>query len=813
MTDQSVPLDQYEEGRYSENLHYERNRQDGDDNNKDRRNSGGANGWNHSRFLLSRTDREAILIEWGVPFHEMIDAIRINVKIKNQRRRTVHAIGKYDRFEEMMEQTASTLKRKLKMSKNNNSNTSTAVKEEQKTASNNTQRRKQNANHPKRGTTSSSLDGFGSDNSVEGGSSAISASSSSSFTSRLGFLPSVRSRAQTTTANSEVNDLSTYTSSQTNGLDGTSTAAVRCESPSKKELTSSSIPRITSLPDCEVIMSRSIPTNDISMSNIQNTPHRRRIRSHSLDHVRDNSHVPQTDIGVATSTGIPEMVQLQRTLSIESILTMDVRLMSDPNISRYVDDEDAYDEYLQDDDDDDDESTVQFDEACDSDAAEIDETPAAHNNELSDNERDLDDTSVQETECLGDEDDMTMTSAFMREFSELMVGDGHPSAFQKTVQPISKPESPRMMRETVTEIPPPENDSSPALLAIDRNVVTPENYELALEINVNINDEYISESFIGEEYGEIHLEQFEPPLSPISEFTGGNRFHNGVHTQSTSSSSSHNVRLEDGDFDILQRDSSFWEMRPGQHDAPQIQRKVVPIVIQEDAGPGDFWAMDDFENHPNVLSRIPESEPYLYTGPGGGYPLDVENMPYRYQHSLPHPTHEHVPMLNGGLMLQPQFLLPAGTPLDTISEITMPNMNYPPVKYHQDITINRGMIYPHPSTGHFETPLPPLTMVPAQPHYPLHSSNAGVAGYDRFQYVRDEPKYNRVNDRQMQFLKYNDSQPLASHLQHHTMYNNDPATLFQDTYDVRNTKRWEDHGFRMQPPPNSSAAMFHKMMM
>jgi hypothetical protein len=68
-------------------------------------------------LILTRQDREEILIEWGATFNEIIDSIRANVKAKNQRRRTVNAIGTYDRWEEAMESAGRRLKRTLLLQK------------------------------------------------------------------------------------------------------------------------------------------------------------------------------------------------------------------------------------------------------------------------------------------------------------------------------------------------------------------------------------------------------------------------------------------------------------------------------------------------------------------------------------------------------------------------------------------------------------------------------------------------------------------------------------------------------------------------
>jgi hypothetical protein len=64
-------------------------------------------------LVLTRQDREEILIEWGATFNDIIESIRANVRAKNQRRRTVNAIGTYDRWEEAMETAGRRLKQTL----------------------------------------------------------------------------------------------------------------------------------------------------------------------------------------------------------------------------------------------------------------------------------------------------------------------------------------------------------------------------------------------------------------------------------------------------------------------------------------------------------------------------------------------------------------------------------------------------------------------------------------------------------------------------------------------------------------------------
>lgn len=67
------------------------------------------------RLILSREEREALLLNWGASFHDIIEAVRANMKVKNQRRQTVVNIGKVERIEEAFESATRKLKRALLM--------------------------------------------------------------------------------------------------------------------------------------------------------------------------------------------------------------------------------------------------------------------------------------------------------------------------------------------------------------------------------------------------------------------------------------------------------------------------------------------------------------------------------------------------------------------------------------------------------------------------------------------------------------------------------------------------------------------------
>jgi len=66
-----------------------------------------------SHLILSREEREALLLNWGASFHDIIEAVRSNLKIKNQRRQTVTNLGKVERIEEAFESATRKLKSAL----------------------------------------------------------------------------------------------------------------------------------------------------------------------------------------------------------------------------------------------------------------------------------------------------------------------------------------------------------------------------------------------------------------------------------------------------------------------------------------------------------------------------------------------------------------------------------------------------------------------------------------------------------------------------------------------------------------------------
>uniref|UniRef100_A0A7S2VI43 Uncharacterized protein n=1 Tax=Entomoneis paludosa TaxID=265537 RepID=A0A7S2VI43_9STRA len=68
-------------------------------------------------LVLTRQEREEILLDWGASFQEIVDSIRSNIRQKNQRRHTVNTLGRYDKWEEMMESAGRRLKRTILLQK------------------------------------------------------------------------------------------------------------------------------------------------------------------------------------------------------------------------------------------------------------------------------------------------------------------------------------------------------------------------------------------------------------------------------------------------------------------------------------------------------------------------------------------------------------------------------------------------------------------------------------------------------------------------------------------------------------------------
>jgi hypothetical protein len=64
-------------------------------------------------LILSREDREALLLNWGASFHDIVESVRGNIRVKNQRRQTVTNLGRTEKIEEAFESATRKLKRAL----------------------------------------------------------------------------------------------------------------------------------------------------------------------------------------------------------------------------------------------------------------------------------------------------------------------------------------------------------------------------------------------------------------------------------------------------------------------------------------------------------------------------------------------------------------------------------------------------------------------------------------------------------------------------------------------------------------------------
>ncbi|CAB9499836.1 expressed unknown protein [Seminavis robusta] len=54
-------------------------------------------------LVLTRGERHRLLVEWGASGQDVIEAIRMIIRVKNQRRQTVNNLGSYDKVEEVFE--------------------------------------------------------------------------------------------------------------------------------------------------------------------------------------------------------------------------------------------------------------------------------------------------------------------------------------------------------------------------------------------------------------------------------------------------------------------------------------------------------------------------------------------------------------------------------------------------------------------------------------------------------------------------------------------------------------------------------------
>jgi hypothetical protein len=62
-------------------------------------------------LVLTRGERHRLLVEWGASGQDVIEAIRMIIRVKNQRRQTVNNLGSYDRIEEIFENLSRRMRR------------------------------------------------------------------------------------------------------------------------------------------------------------------------------------------------------------------------------------------------------------------------------------------------------------------------------------------------------------------------------------------------------------------------------------------------------------------------------------------------------------------------------------------------------------------------------------------------------------------------------------------------------------------------------------------------------------------------------
>jgi hypothetical protein len=67
--------------------------------------------------IMPWRDRKDVLLEWGTTFSEITNVVRETHKAKHKRRQTVQSIGRYDRFEEILETATQKLKQTLSLEK------------------------------------------------------------------------------------------------------------------------------------------------------------------------------------------------------------------------------------------------------------------------------------------------------------------------------------------------------------------------------------------------------------------------------------------------------------------------------------------------------------------------------------------------------------------------------------------------------------------------------------------------------------------------------------------------------------------------
>jgi hypothetical protein len=605
-------------------------------------------------LILSRQDREELLMEWGASFAEIIEAIRLNVKVKNQRRRTVNAIGTYDRIEEMMENTTRQIKKTLQLKKKGGSTQSAP-------ASTGTRRlRREYTYRPQPVSVDSS--------------SWISQSDKD----HLSVAPTSLSGAIDCSCNLE-------TPASSDGGSSSGDPSYRRPSAFSEDY---------SLIDEEIVAVIQTKKEAGGMSSVAGEP---------------------VDIPIS----IP-----QRAPSVESALT-------DP---KYF--------------------GMPLDGPEGSESTTEDEPP-----QLSDDvayiSRDLENVTITE-----DEDDETMPTKYLQAFDEFIsatkdMDEYHPKMLQETIAAKEKVKNrPTSELSSVPQVD-PTTVLAPVVTLQPPRPTPPTIHEPSDEL-VHMSMQYHHQREICASGIEIYH-----PLSPISELTSY-----GYHSFTSFELDQEDVSIpeEDGNFEFLVRDCSFWELRPGPHDSPILQRKPTSVVISEETTVVASSILQ-FMTSPAALG-VRHPAPLL--------PNNAAEASYQYN------------VRAASSNLHPPPPVP-----DIHSPTLFPVVPPPPI-----IAPLPPQVVVVKSRDQRPT-MPPPSHVVLNGDHPHMMQPLRMVGFD------DLPSYNHASP-------YGYRQAFEEE--------GDPTSLYHIVnghYQEPSHGKyspWEQHGFRMEPPPNSST-LLHKMMM
>jgi hypothetical protein len=685
----------------------------------------------------------------------MIDAIRTNVKIKNQRRRTVNAIGTYDRIEEMMERTAKQIKRKLKLTKNH------TTKQRNNSSSNNNT----NNYHSQYHATNTSQNNNIMDSFRSSDSSLTIDHQNSSTTSSF--------EVANNGTGSEVNDYSTEICTPASSTIDVTTASSN-NNESKNRRTNDGTDNYSAIDD------------EIVAVVVENDGH--------------NHRNGINDRNVPVGMDIPMMVP-KRSPSVESALT-DLCSAYKNNVANA--------------------DFNDFTENQSVTSGNDDDSNSSGDN-LQHVEVNFHDMTITEPP---DDADGTISSKFLREFGEFVSSDFHPNRLTTShVSPESRNKYHTISQQnhhhsihhppivTVTQTP-SENIMSigftPVKSIIVKDKLRNEKYESRV---ANENEFYNSgdsdaQSMLEHEYREICLQSNDfQPLSPISEFTGGG------FNSSTSSLSMMQYNPEDDDFDALVRDSSYWEICPGEHDSPKIQRKEIPVIITEESSIGEY-KMNRFANrdHQHPLVSLPGTDSYTMNEPSNFLsPLGFDsNYP-----QVQYPNHKTSNLYPNRQLSQ------VLTPVDNVVPTGYPLPLAPPIDGMSTSMLNDPFPNIHNIIKH-SIGIPSNTIINQQSHY---GNNTNHPRYNQPSPTLYNPSNIDVSTSSVNLSPTNVYSPsfkapserlydtmIAEHEQYCPQYSMDDLSYDYNTIYDAPLQGWEQSGFRMEPPPNSTT-LLNKIMM